>query len=45
MRIGLRSIVLTAVVRNVSIAGYGIEFTMKLEDREKLKRHISKLLS
>jgi hypothetical protein len=46
MRIGLRSIALTAVVRNVSIAGYGIEFMhMKPEDREKLRRHISKLLS
>ncbi len=34
------------VVRNASMAGYGIEFMhMKPEDREKLRRHISKLLS
>jgi hypothetical protein len=45
MRIGLRTISSTAVVRNAGMGGYGIEFMhMKPEDREKLRRHLSKLL-
>ena len=44
IRTGLRSIHSTAVVRNVSPGGGGIEFVhMKAEDREKLRRVIGKL--
>ena len=45
IRAGLRRIGTTAVVRSASAAGYGIEFVhMKQDDREKLRRHIEKLL-
>ena len=45
IHVALRSIRLTAVVRNVSLAGYGVEFVhMKLVDRERLRRRIGKLL-
>jgi hypothetical protein len=45
IRTGLRSIQSTAVVRNVSPGGNGIEFVhMKAEDRELLRRVIGRLL-
>lgn len=45
IRMGLRRVSSTAVVRNVSMAGYGIEFMhMNPEDRELLRRHLHKLL-
>jgi hypothetical protein len=45
IKAGLRSIESMAVVRNVSINGGGVEFVhMKQEDREKLRRLISKLI-
>jgi len=45
IRMGLRRIPLTAVVRNASRAGYGIEFVhMNQEDRERLRRRVGKLL-
>jgi hypothetical protein len=45
IRAGLRSIQSTAVVRNVSPAGSGLEFVhMKAEDRELLRRVIGRLL-
>ncbi len=45
IRVGLRRIASTAVVRHASMAGYGVEFMhMKPDDREKLRRYISKLL-
>jgi hypothetical protein len=44
MRAGLRRIQFTAVVRNVSISGSGIEFVhMRAEDRERLRRLVSQL--
>jgi hypothetical protein len=45
IRAGLRRIASTAVVRHASMAGYGVEFMhMKPDDREKLRKYISKLL-
>ncbi len=45
IRSGLRRISTTAVVRSASPAGYGIEFVhMEEDDREKLRRHVGKLL-
>ena len=45
IRIGLRRISSTAVVRSARISGYGIEFMhMKAEDRERLRRYVRKLL-
>lgn len=45
IRSGLRKINGTAVVRNISPAGGGVEFVhMKQEDREKLRQLVSKLL-
>jgi len=45
IRSGLRHISTTAVVRSASPGGYGIEFVhMEEEDREKLRRHVGKLL-
>ncbi len=44
IKAGLRSFQSTAVVRNVSPAGGGVEFVhMKQDDREKLRRYISRL--
>jgi hypothetical protein len=46
IKAGLRSIVSTAVVRNVSGNGGGVEFVhMKQDDREKLRRLIQRLTS
>jgi hypothetical protein len=45
IRTGLRSVRSTAVVRNVSPGGSGIEFVhMKAEDRELLRRLIGRLI-
>lgn len=45
IRVGLRRIRSTAVVRNVARTGSGIEFVhMKQEDREKLRRLVERLL-
>ncbi|MGH9790375.1 MAG: PilZ domain-containing protein [Candidatus Acidiferrales bacterium] len=45
IRSGLRKISGTAVVRNISPAGGGVEFVhMKQEDREKLRQLVSRLL-
>ncbi len=46
IKIGLRRVSSTAVVRSVGMPGYGIEFMyMKPEDRELLRRYLRKLLS
>jgi hypothetical protein len=46
MRSGLRRIQFTAVVRNVSMNGTGVEFVhMKPEDRERLRRLVTQLVS
>jgi hypothetical protein len=45
IRSGLRRFAATSVVRSISPAGYGVEFVhMKEDDREKLRRHVGKLL-
>ncbi len=45
VRAGLRRIESTAVVRNVSTSGIGVEFVhMKAEDRERLRRLVTQLL-
>ncbi len=45
IRAGLRRIESTAVVRNVSTSGIGVEFVhMKAEDRERLRRLVTQLL-
>jgi hypothetical protein len=45
IRSGLRRISTTAVVRSANPEGYGIEFVhMEEDDREKLRRHVGKLL-
>jgi hypothetical protein len=44
IKAGLRSFQSTAVVRNITPAGGGVEFVhMKQDDREKLRRYISRL--
>ncbi len=44
IKAGLRSFQSTAVVRNTTPAGGGVEFVhMKQDDREKLRRYISRL--
>ncbi len=44
IKAGLRSFQSTAVVRNITPAGSGVEFVhMKQDDREKLRRYISRL--
>jgi len=44
IKAGLRSFQSTAVVRNISPAGGGVEFVhMKQDDREKLRRYLSRL--
>jgi hypothetical protein len=46
IRTGLRRIQATAVVRNVSPQGVGVEFVhMKPEDRERLRHLVKQLLS
>jgi hypothetical protein len=46
MRAGLRRIQFTAVVRNVSMSGTGVEFVhMKPEDRERLRRLVTQFVS
>lgn len=46
MRVGLKRISATSVIRNAGGQGHGIEFVhMKQEDREKLRRYLSKLPS
>ena len=45
IKTGLRSIHSKAVVRNVGTSGSGVEFVhMKQDDREKLRKFVSKLL-
>ena len=45
IRAGLRTIRSTAVVRNISADGGGVEFVhMNAEDRERLRRVIGRLL-
>jgi hypothetical protein len=45
IRAGLRKIQSTAVVRNVTPNGVGVEFVhMKPEDRERLRRLVTQLL-
>jgi hypothetical protein len=45
MRAGLRRIQFTAVVRNVTPSGTGVEFVhMKHEDRERLRRLVAQFL-
>jgi hypothetical protein len=45
IRSGLRHISTTAVVRSSTPGGYGVEFVhMEEDDREKLRRHVGKLL-
>ena len=44
-RVGLRRIQSTAMVRNVTPSGFGVEFVhMKAEDRERMRRLIAQLL-
>jgi hypothetical protein len=46
MRSGLRRLQFTAVVRNVSPKGTGVEFVhMKSEDRERLRRLVAQALN
>jgi hypothetical protein len=45
VRAGLRRIQFTAVVRNVTTTGTGVEFVhMKHEDRERLRRLVAQAL-
>jgi hypothetical protein len=45
IRVGLRRIQSTAVVRNVAANGVGVEFVhMKAPDRERLRRLVAQLL-
>jgi hypothetical protein len=45
IRTGLRSIQSTAVVRNITAAGAGVEFVhLKPRDRERLRRLITQLV-
>jgi hypothetical protein len=45
IRTGLRKIMSTAVVRNVTLYGAGVEFVhMKATDRERLRRLMAQLI-